>query len=38
MRRVERRDFFRPPQREQARQALKDLAGQKTTVRPEVSL
>lgn len=42
MRRVERRDFFRPPEREQARQALKDLAGQKTTgqettVRPEVS-
>lgn len=26
MRQVERRDFFRPPEREQARQALKDLA------------
>ncbi|WP_196884472.1 Chromate resistance protein ChrB [Arthrobacter sp. CAN_A214] len=26
MRLVERRDFFRPPEREQARQALKDLA------------
>ena len=37
MRQVERRDFFRPPQREQARQALKDLAGQKTTLQPEVS-
>ena len=26
MRRVERRDFFRPPEREQARRALRDLA------------
>lgn len=26
MRQVERRDFFRPPQREQARQALRELA------------
>lgn len=26
MRLIERRDFFRPPEREQARQALKDLA------------
>lgn len=26
MRRVERRDFFRPPEREQARQAIRELA------------
>nr|WP_015061918.1 MULTISPECIES: Chromate resistance protein ChrB [unclassified Arthrobacter]AFK89294.1 hypothetical protein [Arthrobacter sp. J3.40]AFK89492.1 hypothetical protein [Arthrobacter sp. J3.49]AFK89568.1 hypothetical protein [Arthrobacter sp. J3.53] len=37
MRRVERRDFFRPPQREQARQALKDLAGQELVAPMEVS-
>lgn len=31
MRRVERRDFFRPPEREQSRQALRDLAQHATT-------
>jgi len=31
MRRVERRDFFRPPEREQARLVLRDLAQQPTT-------
>lgn len=31
MRRVERRDFFRPPEREQARLALRDLTPQATT-------
>jgi uncharacterized protein YdbL (DUF1318 family) len=31
MRRVERRDFFRPPEREQARLALRDLAQQAIT-------
>jgi uncharacterized protein YdbL (DUF1318 family) len=30
MRRVERRDFFRPSEREQARLALRDLAGETT--------
>ncbi|WP_310793540.1 Chromate resistance protein ChrB [Pseudarthrobacter phenanthrenivorans] len=38
MRQVERRDFFRPPQREQARQALKDLAGQEADTRSEASV
>ena len=36
MRRVERRDFFRPPQREHARQALRDLARAATTREAEV--
>lgn len=36
MRRVERRDFFRPPEREQARLALRDLAQQATTTDKEV--
>jgi hypothetical protein len=36
MRRVERRDFFRPPEREQARLALRDLARQATTTEKEV--
>ena len=36
MRRVERRDFFRPPEREQARLALRDLAAQATTAEKEV--
>jgi hypothetical protein len=36
MRRVERRDFFRPPEREQARQALRDLARRATTAEQEV--
>ncbi len=31
MRRVERRDFFRPPEREQARQALRNLAQESTS-------
>ena len=31
MRRVERRDFFRPPERERARQAIRALARQATT-------
>jgi hypothetical protein len=31
MRRVERRDFFRPPERERTRVALRDLARQATT-------
>jgi uncharacterized protein YdbL (DUF1318 family) len=31
MRRVERRDFFRPPEREQARQALRGLAQEVAT-------
>jgi uncharacterized protein YdbL (DUF1318 family) len=33
MRRVERRDFFRPPERERARLALRDLAKETTTDR-----
>jgi len=37
MRQVERRDFFRPPEREVARQALRDLAGSGTTATAEVS-
>lgn len=37
MRRVERRDFFRPPAREQARQALQGLAGQEMAAPSEVS-
>jgi hypothetical protein len=37
MRRVERRDFFRPPEREQARLALRDLA-QRATAEQEVQL
>lgn len=37
MRRVERRDFFRPPEREQARQALKDLAPDGSDTFAEVS-
>lgn len=37
MRQVERRDFFRPPQREQTRQALKDLAGPRMAAASEVS-
>jgi uncharacterized protein YdbL (DUF1318 family) len=36
MRRVERRDFFRPPEREHARLALRDLAQQATTADTEV--
>ena len=36
MRRVERRDFFRPPERENARQALRDLSQQTTTHGQEV--
>ena len=36
MRRVERRDFFRPPEREQARLALRDLTQQATTTDREV--
>ena len=36
MRRVERRDFFRPVEREQARLALRDLAQQATTPQKEV--
>jgi hypothetical protein len=36
MRRVERRDFFRPPEREQARLALRDLAQQATTTEKAV--
>jgi hypothetical protein len=36
MRRVERRDFFRPPEREQARLALRDLAQQATTTEKEI--
>lgn len=36
MRRVERRDFFRPPQREHARQALRDLAREAITREAEV--
>ncbi len=35
MRRVERRDFFRPPEREQARLALRDLTQQVTTPEKE---
>ncbi len=31
MRRVERRDFFRPPERERARQRLRELANQTAT-------
>ncbi len=31
MRRVERRDFFRPPERERARQALRNLSKEATT-------
>jgi uncharacterized protein YdbL (DUF1318 family) len=31
MRRIERRDFFRPPEREEARLALRDLGKQATT-------
>jgi uncharacterized protein YdbL (DUF1318 family) len=34
MRRIERRDFFRPPEREEARLALRDLAKQATTTDP----
>jgi len=36
MRRVERRDFFRPRERERARLALRDLAQQATTTEKEV--
>ena len=36
MRRVERRDFFRPPEREQARLALRDLTQPATTTDKEV--
>ncbi|GAA2760850.1 Chromate resistance protein ChrB [Actinopolymorpha rutila] len=36
MRRVERRDFFRPPEREQARRALRDLTQQATSDDQEV--
>ena len=36
MRRVERRDFFRAPEREQARLALRDLAALATTTEKEV--
>ncbi|WP_026533521.1 Chromate resistance protein ChrB [Arthrobacter sp. H41] len=37
MRLIERRDFFRPPEREQARQALKDLADAGANTPAEVS-
>jgi hypothetical protein len=36
MRRVERRDFFRPPEREQARRAIRELAQQATTTNQAV--
>lgn len=36
MRRVERRDFFQPPERDQARLALRELAPQATTTDKEV--
>ena len=37
MRQIERRDFFRPPEREQARLALRDLADSVHKVSTEVS-